>query len=34
MPDATVPHYSEAGYGDINPSNGTARGNCSAKLSL
>jgi len=34
MPDATVPFYSEAGHGDINPSNGTARGNSSAGLSL
>ncbi|MDA1098774.1 MAG: hypothetical protein O2967_07280 [Proteobacteria bacterium] len=25
MPDATVPIYSEAGHGDINPSNGAAQ---------
>jgi hypothetical protein len=25
MPDAAVPNYSEAGHGDINPSNGAAQ---------
>jgi len=25
MPDCAVPNYSEAGHGDINPSNGTAQ---------